>query len=138
MRPGDEGGYASILILGFTLIAIGVAGIAIDGTRAFLHRRSLQNAADAAALAGASEVDRQSYYGSAGHRVELDPTAARAKAAEWLGLRGLEVDAQIDATEDNVRVVLKGEIESTFLRVLGISELPVGAESLASPLSSEP
>jgi hypothetical protein len=138
MKSKGEAGYASILVLGFTLIAIGVAGIAIDATRAFLYRRSLQNAADAAALAGASEVDRKSYYASAGLTVELDPTAARARAAEWLGLRGLEVGAQIDATDENVRVVLSGEIDTTFLRVLGITGMPVGAESLARPLSGEP
>ena len=138
MKLREEAGYASVLVLGFTLIAIGVAGLAIDGTRAFLYRRSLQNAADAAALAGASEVDRQSYYASAGRLVELDPTAARAKAAEWLGLRGLDTKAQIDANEESVQVVLRGEVDTTFLRVLGISGMPVGAESLARPLSGEP
>ena len=138
MRRSNESGYASILVLGFTLIAIGVAGVAIDGTRAFLYRQSIQNAADAAALAGASEVDRQSYYASSGRDLKLDPAAARSKAAEWLGLRGIDAAIQIETSEDNVRVILRSQIDTTFLRVIGVGSVPVGVESLARPIAGDP
>ena len=138
MNRKEEDGYASLLVLGFTMIAIAVAGLTIDGTRAFLFRRSLQNAADAAALAGASEVDRQTYYRSAGRQVILDPSAAEARSRHWLGLRGLDADATIAASDDRVTVVLRGSVDTTFLRVIGISTLPVGVESLARPMTDQP
>jgi hypothetical protein len=134
----DERGYASILMVGFTLIALGVAGLAVDGTRAFLFRRSLQNAADAAALAGASEIDRQSYYVSSGRDIALDPEEARGQAGDWLGMRSLDARAAIDADDEALRVVLRGEVETTFLRVIGVTEVPVAVESVARPVAGAP
>lgn len=138
MKKKGDHGYASLLVLGMTLIAIGVAGLAIDGTRAFLFRRSLQNAADSAALAGASEIDRAAYYASGGSKVDLDPEAAQSSASEWLVRRGLPSDAQISAQADGVRVVLRGEVDTTFLRVIGIGRVPVAVESVARPISGDP
>jgi hypothetical protein len=53
----DERGQIAVLALGLALVVFAIAGLAVDGTRAFLARRSLQNLADAAALAGAGELD---------------------------------------------------------------------------------
>lgn len=138
MKRRDERGYASILVLGFTLVAIAVTGLAVDGTRAFLFRRSLQNAADAAALAAASEIDRSAYYSSGGGAVAIDPERARATAEQWLARRAIGVRAGVTATERNVQVVLRGELEMTFLRVLGIDSAPVAAESTAEPRPGSP
>jgi Flp pilus assembly protein TadG len=134
----DEGGYASILVLGMALIAIAVAGVAIDGTRAFLLRRSLQNAADAAALAAASEIDRDGYYASGGRSIAIDPDAARAQVANWLAQRGLPTEAAVAADEAAVQVTLRAELDTTFLRVIGIESVPVAVESLASPVAGAP
>jgi len=46
VRRADETGQVIVLALGLTLVAFAVAGIAVDGTRVFLARRSLQNLAD--------------------------------------------------------------------------------------------
>lgn len=130
----NEAGYATILVLGMTMIAIAVAGLAVDGTRAFLFRRSLQNAADAAALAGAAEVDRARYYSSGGRSMSLDERAAEERAVEWLRLRSLPASSAVDANERVVRVVVQGDVSTTFLRVIGIRTLPVEARSVARPL----
>lgn len=135
MRSRTAEGYASILVLGLSLIAFSVAGLAVDGTRAFLFRRSLQNSADAAALAGASEIDRRTYYASGGRSVSLDPDAAHEQAGEWLGRRGLPVEAGVFAAEDGVRVVLHGEVGTTFLRLIGVDSISVRTESTARPIA---
>jgi hypothetical protein len=134
----NDGGQVTVLVLGLAIVAFAVAGVAIDGTRAFLFRRTLQNAADAAALAGAGELDRAAYYGSGGERVLLDARAARAKAAEWLERRGLDVRAGIDADAAGVRVVLRGRLTTTFLRLVGVGTVPVAAEARASPATGAP
>jgi uncharacterized membrane protein len=127
----------SVFVIGVALICFAIAGVAVDGTRAFLYRRTLQNAADAAALAGASEVDKGAYY-SGREEVVLDDASARNAAVQWLARRGLPVDADVSATPAVVRVGLRGRLGTTFLGLVGISDLPVAAESVAEPLPFEP
>lgn len=132
MRSREQG-QATVFVLGMTLVCFAVAGVAVDGTRAFILRRTLQNAADASALAGAAEIERGSYYG--GDEVVLDRGRARATAADWLARRNLGIEAAIDATGDEIRVLLRGSVEATFLSIVGIVELPVAAEARAGPLA---
>ena len=132
----DERGQVTVLMLGMALIAFAVAGIAIDGTRAFLMRRTLQNAADASALAGSGELDVDAYYSSGGRRMTLDPTAAKEMAASFLTRRGLQVVPAIQADERGVAVALRTEIDTLFLRLIGIDSLPVAAEATARPVAS--
>jgi uncharacterized membrane protein len=131
-----EAGQVAVLVVGLALVAFAVAGVAVDGTRAWLLRRTLQNAADAAALAGAGELDQEAYYTSGGVRVALDPEAARSKAAAWLAGRGLDVMADIDADAFGVRVVVRGRLPTTFLGLVGIGRVPVAAEATAEPVGA--
>ena len=128
-------GQAAVLTLGLVLVAFSVAGIAVDGTRAFVLRRSLQNAADAAALAGAGEIDRDAYYASNGRRVALEPQSARRVAASWLAARGFEGKFEIASRADALSITLQDFVRTTFLALVGISRLPVSAEARAEPLA---
>jgi Flp pilus assembly protein TadG len=134
----EESGQATILVLGFALVCFAIAGVAVDGTRAWLYRRTLQNAADASVLAGAAELDRASYYASAGEIVEVDPVAARSVAREWMAKRGLPVNVAIEADATGVRIEVRGSVETTFLTLIGVSALPVAAEARAEPLAGAP
>jgi uncharacterized membrane protein len=134
----SESGQVTVLVLGFTLIALSVAGLAVDGTRAFLMRRTLQNSADSSALAGAGELDVQTYYSSGGRRVRLDPEAARSVALTYFQQRGLPATVGVEATDDRVSVILRTEVDTLFLRLIGIDSLPVAARSEASPIAGQP
>ena len=134
---GDSG-QVTVLVLGLSLVAFAVAGLAVDGTRAFLLRRTLQNAADGASLAGASEIDTTFYYGSGGRRISLDDAAARQTAARWLGLRGIRARASIEARADSVRVVLRSEMPTSFLGLVGIDSVSVAAVSHSAPVPGPP
>jgi Flp pilus assembly protein TadG len=123
-----------MLVLGFALIVVAVAGLAVDGTRAFLFRRSLQNAADSSALAGAGELDASSFYASGGRATVLAPAQARAVALSWLAKRGLPASAAVAADPTGVRVVLRGRVSTSFLAVVGLSAIPVAAEARAEPV----
>lgn len=129
----DESGQAAILVLGMLLVCCLMAGVAVDGTRAFLYRRTLQNAADSAVLAAASELDRHSLYGRRGS-VRLAAPAARTVVAGWLEERGLPAASQIEADAGRVSVVLRGDIRTSFLRLVGVGELPVTVEAAARPM----
>jgi len=104
------GALAMVVILGFTAMAIDV-GI-------FLHeRRDLQNAADAAALAGAAELPES-------------PAEAEAKVHEWAAKNGIDIaGGELDlmeitttyVTNDTVRVRVTRETPFVFGRVLGFT-----------------
>jgi hypothetical protein len=53
----EEGGVVLILYALLIPVIIGIIGLAIDGGRVFIVNSELQNLADAAALAGAAELD---------------------------------------------------------------------------------
>jgi hypothetical protein len=127
-------GQVTILVLGLAMLLFAVAGVAVDGTRAFLFRRTLQNAADASALAGAGEVDVETYFETAGQRVALDPAAARRTALDWLERRGLPVHAAVAAGSGGLRVRLKGSIDTSFLGLIGLHSIDVAAEAAAEPV----
>lgn len=134
----DERGQVMVLVIGLGLLAFAVAGLAVDGTRAFLLRRTLQNAADAAALAGAGELDQETLYRSGGRSVRLDPAAARSRAIGYLSQRGLPAEASVAAGMDAVRIVLRARMDTTFLGIVGIGQVPVAADSTAEPLPRGP
>lgn len=135
MRYRAEAGQVTPLIVGLTLIVLAVSGLAVDGTKAFLLRRSLQNLADAAALAGAGEVDTSAYYSSGGEDVSLERGRATRIALVWLRGERLDARAVVDSTEDEVRVVLRGRAPTSFLRLVGISHIPVAVEARAAPVA---
>lgn len=129
-----QSGQLSILVLGLAMLVFAVAGVAVDGTRAFLFRRSLQNAADGSALAGAGEVDVDAYYQTAGRDVILEPLAARRAALDWLARRGLPAEAAVAADTGGLRVRLKGRIDTSFLALVGLQSIDIAAAAEAEPL----
>jgi Flp pilus assembly protein TadG len=134
----EELGQATVLVLGLSLVVFAIAGLAVDGTRAFLLRRSLQNSADAAALAAAAELDEAAYYASGGKVAVLDEPAARRSAADWLQSRGLPLKAEVATAPDRVEVVVRAVVPTTFLGLAGITEIPVAARADASPIAGGP
>lgn len=77
-RCKDESGQAMIQVIVTMLVIIGFVALAVDFGRAYSDRRNLQNAADAAALAGAREL----CLGNSN-------TAAVAKARDYLTRNGV-------------------------------------------------
>jgi Flp pilus assembly protein TadG len=135
MNHHRESGTVTFWLLGVCLLLFALGGISIDLWRGFSSRRSLSNAADAAALAGASAIDEEAYRQRG--VVELDPalaaSRARAHVARQLdagALRGVEVRADRTA----VTVAVRGELAFTLLAVLDPDgDLPVRVTATATP-----
>jgi hypothetical protein len=134
----DQSGQVTVLVLGLALVTFAVAGLAVDGTRAFLLRRTLQNAADSSALAAAGELDRRGYYAGSGHETELDPGRARVMAVRWLTTRGIKAGFTIGAEPEGVRVRLRSRMPTSFLGLVGIRSVTVAVEAVAEPLAGAP
>lgn len=130
----DQRGQTTIFVVGILMLVMSVIGLAVDGTRAFLYRRTLQSAADAAALAGASELNRDAYYASRGRTVRIESDSARSAAQRWLNLRSITAEAAISSSPTQVTVALRGEIPTLFLRLIGVTTVPVAAQADSAPL----
>ena len=107
-----------------------IVGLALDGGALFAARRQAQNVADAAARAGAQQIDIDRYRAS--DEIVLDRAMARGVAREYVaGLGGLE--ATIGASEREVTVTVRRDVPLSFLRLLGLSSVSIGATAIAEP-----
>jgi len=131
----SESGQVTIMALGLAMMSLSIAGLAVDGTKAFLLRRTLQNAADSATLAASGEVSRSELYRSGGRALALSPDDAARTARNYLALRSIDARVTIEVDDDDVRLVVRGSADTLFLALVGISDVPVAVESNASPVS---
>jgi uncharacterized membrane protein len=124
-----------VLVVGLTMVVLAVTGLAVDGTRAFLFRRTLQSVADASAIAAAGEIDRTDYYTSGGRNLVLDTRRADDTARSWLAKRGFDLDIDVQTNADEIDVTARGSLSATFLSLVGVRRIPVVAEAVARPVA---
>lgn len=134
----NEEGQVTLLALGLCIVTIAVAGLAVDGARVWLYKRTLQATVDAAAASGASGLDVASLYAGGALSAQLDPDEARRRAASLISRRGLAGTVQVATEAGRVRVALHSKIETSFLSLVGIGHLPVTAEAVAQPFFGRP
>jgi hypothetical protein len=121
-RKGNESGQVLPFVAMLLIVLLAILALVLDGGNLYLNRRSMQNAADAGALAGARVFC-------------LDGTEAEAEAAaqqytvQRNGAESAAVDA--DPASRTVEVVARNDVAMTFARVIGIHEVPVAAEAAA-------
>jgi Flp pilus assembly protein TadG len=122
-RLGARGEHGAVLpIVALAMVALcGLTALSIDVGRVTTNRRQLQNAADAAAFAGAS-------------RLPTDPSGARATATDWATRNGivagdtLTTDVfQTTRTNDTIEVTIQRDVPYTFARVLGLFSAGISA-----------
>jgi hypothetical protein len=126
---GERGSGMPILILSMTIV-VGSMALSIDGGNAFLERRRLQNAADAAALAGAEALALGGSTGE-GYETATDYAVARNGADS--------VDITVDGG-DTVTAVARSTSATIFRGVLGQSSFESAARAVAvlAPVGAMP
>jgi len=128
-RRGEEG-QAVVLAAVLLPLFFAVIGLAIDGGTVFAARRELQNTADAAARAGATQIDVRAYRQSSGTTVALDPGLARQAAAAYLATRP-GITGTVAADTQTVVVEVSQEIPLGFMRLMGLERAHVSAAAPA-------
>ncbi len=117
MRSRTESGQATVLIIGFAVVALLMVGVAVDASAAYLRRQGLDNLADGAALAAADGVQgRQVYEGGLGERARIDPEVARGYVADYLRAAGAArhfpgLRYSVDASADRVVVRVSAPLD---------------------------
>ena len=127
----DERGGAAVLVAVFLLGLVAVSGLVADGGLVLAERRGLQNLADAAAAAGAMQLDEAAYRASGG-TVSLDEWAAKQAATAYLRDAG-DVEFEVLTGPGRVEVRVARPAPTAFLGVLGIDSVTVSARATAEP-----
>jgi uncharacterized membrane protein len=126
----DERGQVMIMVAIFMAGLVAVVGLVTDGGLMFAQRRDLQNAADAAALAGAMQIDERAYRATG--EVVLDHGAAREAARRYLADEG-DLDYSVQVTASGVEVSVSRQASTSFLRLVGITGVEISASASAAP-----
>lgn len=126
---GDEG-QVLVMVALMMVGVVSVVGLVSDGGLVFAHRRDLQNVADAAAAAGAMQIDEEVYRSTG--EVVLDEQLAREAAAIYLDGEG-GLDYVVSVLSDRVEVSASRHATTGFLRVIGIDGVEVRASAAAEP-----
>ncbi len=131
-KASDEG-FVTIWVLGHCVMLLFLEGISLDLWRAFSDRRALAAIVDAAAVAGASDLD-DNYLrasGAAGQPVvRLDEEAAQRRAEDYLAANGRNLrmkDASVTFSPDLTEITVAASAVSnlTLVRILLPGEEPL-------------
>ncbi|MDI6857201.1 MAG: pilus assembly protein TadG-related protein [Dehalococcoidia bacterium] len=126
----EERGQAIVFVAVLMAGLVAVVGLVTDGGLVFSQRRDLQNVADAAALAGAMQLDEDTYRASGA--VLLDEAAARQAAVGYLEAEG-GLTYSVVVRPTRVEVSVSRQASTGFLRVVGINGVEISANASAEP-----
>lgn len=118
----NENGQALVLAALVMVVLMGFAALAVDLGTVYVAKADLQNAADAAALAGAADLP--------------DADTARLSAIYYAGHNGVlssetTVTTPYNGKSDMVEVVCTKTVSYYFARVLGFTDTVVSARAVA-------
>ena len=128
----SETGQAMAWVAVMLPLFLSVVGLAIDGGTVFDARRELQNVADSAARAGATQIDQTVYRQSSGSTVVLDQAAAHQAAAQYISSQGQSFSATITVGSKTVVVQVSRSVHTSFLGLVGISTVHITATAPAA------
>lgn len=114
----SEKGQSIVLIAVVMLGLLALAGLAIDGGNLFWQRRNMQNAADAAALAGTRLLAR-----AICGKPEATDAAIAGEVNRYAELNGVDDLSGLTATYVNINEAVLGQV--------GAGSVPVGATGIA-------
>ena len=125
-------GQATIFLVITLPLFLAVGGLALDAGHVFAQRAHLQAIADAAARAGAIQVDEAGLYTRGDGVVRLEPTAAR-EAAMYYAMYNGTLAEDVHADHASVYVKMSQDVPTVFLRVVRVNSIQIRAEATARP-----
>ncbi|MEO6142656.1 MAG: pilus assembly protein TadG-related protein [Dermatophilaceae bacterium] len=126
----SEGGQISLLILGFTVIALMLILGAVDVTAVQLARARLLDAADSAALDASDALDNAAAYrGGLGSAIAISNDSVRQSAAQYLSVQprphGITSWVLLDGTGTP-------DGQTAVIRLRGAADIPIAARVVAA------
>jgi hypothetical protein len=127
-RMSHQGERAQVLMITALLLPVLLAmtGMAVDIGTYSSHRRSLQNAADGAALAGGQELPNSA---------EATNVALEYAAEHGINPNDVTVEVTGGSTEPKVRVTINETHDFSFMQIIGFDSKGVSAVAAAQKFS---
>ena len=132
-RQASEDGQILILTVVVALALLASLGLVADGGQVLARHRELQGVADAAARAGAAQLDEASYRASNGRTATLNPTQAQAAAGRYLRTVRFIGQANIAATPSQVTIGLSEVVRPIIFSSVGIGPIRLAVHAVARP-----
>lgn len=138
-RRSERGQSIIILALSF-VVMLGFAGIAIDGGILYADRRSAQNAADSAALAGALAILQHNNPISIAYSRAADNAYDNNHISNWVNVYNPPIDGPYAGNPYYVEVRIRSKVDSVFAHFVykGQLENTVTAVAHAKPATVVP
>jgi Flp pilus assembly protein TadG len=132
-RPAGEDGQILVLTVVVALALLAILGLVADGGLLFARHREVQGVADAAARAGAAQLDEATYRATNGRTAQLNPAQAEAAARQYLRAAGFTGQASVSANASQVMIGLSEMIRPTIFNSIGLGPIRLAVRSLARP-----
>jgi Flp pilus assembly protein TadG len=130
---GDESGFAALWFVGLVLGFLLVAGLGLDLWRVYSDRAGMAAAVDAAADAGAAQIDEEAFRSGT---VALDPVRAEEAARDNLASQGDArrlTGADVSVEPERITVRGKGFVRLSLLRIVIPDPIRVEVTAVAEP-----
>lgn len=124
---GDAGQVTPFAVI-LIVVLMAVAGLVLDGGLALSAKVQALDVAQAAARAGAQQLDLVQYRTN--NVAVLDPARAASAARSWLAAAGVQGDAS--ATTATVTVTVRRTSNTQLLQLVGVGQLRVSASATAT------
>ncbi|HEU5159374.1 MAG TPA: pilus assembly protein TadG-related protein [Streptosporangiaceae bacterium] len=132
LRPADERGAISAMIVTLIVMLFMLAGLVVDGGFAINARQRIFDDAEQAARVGANQIDLDTLY-STGEVVLLTDRAA-AEARAYMTARGYDA-GQVDVRVGPGQVYVHAEdtVGTSLLQLIFIDDFDIAGEATARP-----
>ena len=128
----DEGQVSAFAVV-MVAATLALAGLVLDAGYAVAAKARMVGIAQAAARAGAQQLDLTEYRRSGD--VRLNPALATQAAQGWLAQSG--VRGTVTATDQTVHVEISYDVDTQLLGLVGVSTLTVHATGDAQAIRSD-
>lgn len=128
----DEGQVSAFAVV-MVAATLALAGLVLDAGYAVAAKARMVGIAQAAARAGAQQLDLTEYRRNG--QVRLNPTLATQAAQAWLAQSG--VQGTVTATDQTVHVEISHNVDTQLLGLVGVSTLTVHATGNAQAIRSD-
>jgi Flp pilus assembly protein TadG len=132
-RRASEDGQILVLTVVVALALLAILGLVADGGLILARHRELQGIADAAARAGAAQLDEAGYRASNGRTATLNPAQAQAAAGRYLRTVRFGGQANLAATSSQVTIELSEAVRPIIFRSVGIGPIRLAVQAVARP-----
>jgi Flp pilus assembly protein TadG len=132
-RQASEDGQILVLTVVVALALLAILGLVADGGMILARHRELQGVADAAARAGAAQLDEASYRASNGRTATLNPTHAQAAARQYLRTVRFSGQTNIAANPSQVTIGLSEVVRPIIFSSVGIGPIRLAVHTVARP-----